>query len=105
MSYAILTHGGAASPSTMNDGCVVAAEAAQKILVAGGDALAAALAATVVLEDDEALRAVEIGAGDAFTCARTEDGRVICWGDNAALQLGDPSSETTRAHREIALGC
>ncbi|MBX7080928.1 MAG: hypothetical protein K1X88_17145 [Nannocystaceae bacterium] len=71
----------------------------------GPDAPAGFGAHTVVLEDDEALRAVEIGAGDAFTCARTEDGRVICWGDNAALQLGDPSSETTRAHREIALGC
>lgn len=52
MSYAILTHGGAASPNALSTGRVVAAQAAQVILASGGDALAAALAATVVLEDD-----------------------------------------------------
>lgn len=52
MKYAILTHGGAASPKAMSDGCVVAAERARAVLDAGGDALAAALEATVVLEDD-----------------------------------------------------
>lgn len=52
MSYAILTHGGAASPSRYSDGCEKAAEAARGVLERGGDALAAALAATVMLEDD-----------------------------------------------------
>lgn len=52
MKYAILTHGGAASPHAYSDGCVKAAEAARMVLEQGGDAAAAALAATVVLEDD-----------------------------------------------------
>src|SRR5689334_24604554 len=52
MKYAILTHGGAASPHAHSDGCVKAAEAARAELEKGGDALAAALAATVMLEDD-----------------------------------------------------
>jgi L-asparaginase/beta-aspartyl-peptidase (threonine type) len=52
MKYAILTHGGAASPHAHSDGCVRAAEAARDVLDAGGDALAAVLAATVILEDD-----------------------------------------------------
>jgi len=52
MKYAILTHGGAASPHAYSDGCVKAAEAARAVLEQGGDAAAAALAATVVLEDD-----------------------------------------------------
>jgi beta-aspartyl-peptidase (threonine type) len=52
MKYAILTHGGAASPRANSDGCGVAAEVARGVLDAGGDALAAAIAATVSLEDD-----------------------------------------------------
>lgn len=52
MTYAILTHGGAASPRHFSDGCVAAAERAESVLRAGGDALAAALAATALLEDD-----------------------------------------------------
>lgn len=52
MSYAILTHGGAASPRVLSDGCAIAAARAREVLDAGGDAFAAALAATVVLEDD-----------------------------------------------------
>lgn len=52
MRHAILTHGGAASPEAFSDGCAAAAEAARAVLDRGGDALAAALAATVVLEDD-----------------------------------------------------
>lgn len=70
MSYAILTHGGAASPSANSDGCVVAANAAQVVLQAGGDALAAALAATVVLEDDPRFNA---GTGSNLRL----DGRLI----------------------------
>jgi isoaspartyl peptidase/L-asparaginase-like protein (Ntn-hydrolase superfamily) len=52
MSYAILTHGGAASPRALSDGCTTAAQRARAVLDEGGDAFAAALAATVVLEDD-----------------------------------------------------
>ncbi len=52
MKWTILTHGGAASPSAHAAGCSVAAEAARAVLEGGGDALAAAIEATAVLEDD-----------------------------------------------------
>ncbi len=52
MQSAVLTHGGAASPRTSSDGCERAAQAARAVLESGGDALAAALVATVDLEDD-----------------------------------------------------
>src|SRR6185369_740830 len=64
------THGGAASPNTLSDGCVAAARAAQAALDAGGDALGAALAATVVLEDDPRFNA---GTGSNLRL----DGRTI----------------------------
>jgi beta-aspartyl-peptidase (threonine type) len=70
MSHAILTHGGAGSPSSNADGPQAAAKAAQAVLQAGGDALAAALAATVVLEDDPRFNA---GTGSNLRL----DGRVI----------------------------
>jgi alpha-tubulin suppressor-like RCC1 family protein len=59
----------------------------------------------VVLEGDAPLHAVEIGAGDAHTCARTADDGVVCWGHNGALQLGAPSSEATRTHHWLEIGC
>lgn len=34
----------------------------------------------------------EIALGSAHACARTTDGRVLCWGDNAKGQLGDGTS-------------
>lgn len=52
MSYAILTHGGAASPRANSDGCDSAAAVARAVLDRGGDAFEAALAATAALEDD-----------------------------------------------------
>ena len=53
MSRAIvLTHGGVGAAPTLADGPEAAAEAGMARLRAGGDALAAAIAATVVLEDD-----------------------------------------------------
>lgn len=52
MSWAILTHGGAASPRAWSDGCTAAAERARASLEAGGTALDAALEATAALEDD-----------------------------------------------------
>jgi len=70
MSYTILTHGGAASPRALSDGCEAGARAAQVVLQAGGDALAAALAATVALEDDPRYNA---GTGSNLRL----DGRLI----------------------------
>lgn len=52
MKPVILTHGGAASPRSLSDGCQHAAEVAKAALLRGEGALAAALAATVALEDD-----------------------------------------------------
>jgi alpha-tubulin suppressor-like RCC1 family protein len=35
-----------------------------------------------------AQRAAQIAAGDGFTCARTHDGAVLCWGSNRFGELG-----------------
>ena len=82
MKTAILTHGGAASPHHMSDGCTVAAEHARAVLDAGGDALAAALAATVVLEDDPRFNAgtgsnlrLDGGTIEMDAAAMASDGR------------------------------
>jgi alpha-tubulin suppressor-like RCC1 family protein len=37
--------------------------------------------------------AVEVGAGSEYTCARTADGRVLCWGSNALDKLGVPPGQ------------
>jgi beta-aspartyl-peptidase (threonine type) len=52
MNCAVLTHGGAGSPSKNADGCEAAARLGNAVLENGGVALEAALAATVALEDD-----------------------------------------------------
>jgi len=43
----------------------------------------------------------EIAAGGDTTCARSS-GKVLCWGGNAAAQLGDPSLEDSAEPRAIA---
>jgi L-asparaginase/beta-aspartyl-peptidase (threonine type) len=48
----VVVHGGAGSPAEWSDRCVPASREAVRILLAGGDALAAAVAAVRVLEDD-----------------------------------------------------
>jgi L-asparaginase/beta-aspartyl-peptidase (threonine type) len=55
--WAIATHGGAASQHEDSDGCLRAANAARAIVERGGEAMAAALEATRVLEDDERFNA------------------------------------------------
>lgn len=39
------------------------------------------------------LRAVELAAGELHGCARTEEGRVVCMGENGIGQLGDGTTE------------
>lgn len=70
MSYAILTHGGAASPHAYSDGCLEAAALARAALDRGEGALGAALAATAALEDDARFNA---GTGSNLRL----DGRTI----------------------------
>src|SRR5437867_747958 len=50
--FAVVTHGGAGSGPETQDGCVAAAEKAARLLAKGGEALEAAIAAVVHLEDD-----------------------------------------------------
>ncbi|MCC7073167.1 MAG: isoaspartyl peptidase/L-asparaginase [Deltaproteobacteria bacterium] len=53
----VLTHGGAANDAAVADGCQAACAAALDALGRGGSALDAAVAAVVVLEDDERMNA------------------------------------------------
>ncbi|AUX32616.1 MULTISPECIES: isoaspartyl peptidase/L-asparaginase [Sorangium] len=70
MRYAILTHGGVSAPQDGADSCARAADEALGALDAGGEALAAAIAATARLEDDPRLNA---GTGSNLRL----DGRTI----------------------------
>jgi L-asparaginase/beta-aspartyl-peptidase (threonine type) len=54
---AIVVHGGAGAGKELSDGCERAAQAAAQKLDSGDDALAAAIAAVVVMEDDERFNA------------------------------------------------
>jgi beta-aspartyl-peptidase (threonine type) len=80
VSYAILTHGGAASSHRFSGGCSVAAARALAVLDEGGDAFAAALEATVALEDDPRFNA---GTGSNLRL----DGQTIEM--DAAVMTGD----------------
>jgi L-asparaginase/beta-aspartyl-peptidase (threonine type) len=80
MSWVVLTHGGAASPASNSDGCVAAAEKAREVLAGGGDALAAALVATVHLEDDPRFNA---GTGSSLRL----DGKLVQM--DAGLMVSD----------------
>ncbi|WP_437737972.1 isoaspartyl peptidase/L-asparaginase [Sorangium sp. So ce1335] len=70
MKYAILTHGGVTAPQSGPEGCARAADDALGALDAGGEALAAAIAATARLEDDPRFNA---GTGSNLRL----DGRTI----------------------------
>lgn len=80
VEYVILTHGGASSPQSDSDGCIVAAEIAREALARGGDALEAAVIATAALEDDPRFNA---GTGSNLRL----DGRTIEM--DAAVMAGD----------------
>ncbi len=47
--------------------------------------------------------AVSVSAGGVHTCALLEDGRVQCWGDNSAFQLGAPVGQSSYAPVTVPL--
>lgn len=55
--FAIVTHGGAGEPLELTDGCELAAQRGREMMLATGDALEAAIAAVIVLEEDERFNA------------------------------------------------
>ncbi|PCI37085.1 MAG: L-asparaginase [Elusimicrobia bacterium] len=69
-SPGIVVHGGAASPSSLSDRCMRAAEAGMAALEHGASAVEAVVKATVMLEDDPSFNA---GTG----CVLREDGKTI----------------------------
>jgi alpha-tubulin suppressor-like RCC1 family protein len=46
----------------------------------------------------------EVQCGEFFTCARTEDGAILCWGRNDAGQLGDGTMVVARANPAPVVG-
>ncbi|MCB9749647.1 MAG: hypothetical protein H6713_06520 [Myxococcales bacterium] len=63
-------------------------------------------AAPVNFLGGDATRPVELAAGDAFTCARFDDGAVRCWGRNNYGQLGYGVNQTEllMAPGDVSLG-
>ena len=55
--FAIVTHGGAGEPLELTDGCEAAARRGREVMRESGDALDAAIAAVIVLEEDERFNA------------------------------------------------
>lgn len=76
----LVTHGGAGGPRENSDACERAGDAGLRALAEGGNALSAAVAATVVLEDDPRLNA---GTGSNLRL----DGETIEM--DAAVMTGD----------------
>ncbi len=72
---------GAAAAVAQVLACMSACERAPRH--AGPDAVAPA--------DAGSARVAEVCVGAAHSCARAQDGRVACWGDNAQGQVGDPA--------------
>ncbi|MBL8956678.1 MAG: hypothetical protein JNK82_38245 [Myxococcaceae bacterium] len=61
-------------------------------VAAGGATVCARAGSTVSCLDAgtvEVPNAVQLAAGDRYTCARTDGGQVFCWGKNDVGQLGD----------------
>ncbi len=48
-------------------------------------------------------KATAVATGDDFSCARTEDGRAWCWGNNSLGQLGDGTRVMRAEPRPISL--
>jgi L-asparaginase / beta-aspartyl-peptidase len=80
--FAIVVHGGAGEPLAFTDGCDKAARRGHDIFIETGDALEAAIAAVMVLEEDERFNA---GTGS-----------VLCM-DGATIEM-DASIMDTRGH-------
>lgn len=45
--------------------------------------------------------ATDVAVGIAFACALRNDGKVLCWGDNEAAQLGDGTHTSRQEAREV----
>ena len=80
--FAIVTHGGAGEPLEFTDGCEQAARRGHELFIETGDVLEAAIAAVMVLEEDE-----RFNAGS---------GAVLCL-DGATIEM-DASIMDTRGH-------
>ncbi len=57
-------------------------------------------AKTPVAVDTEE-RFAELHVGEGFVCGRTQDGRILCWGNNDLGQLGDGTTVSRQEPREI----
>jgi len=85
------------------DGCVwafgapPALEAEYKVKATGPTKLARCAADVSPVPD-----AVELASGSGFECARRANGEVLCWGSNAAGQLGDNTVVTRTAPALVA---
>lgn len=86
--FAIVVHGGAGEPLEFTDGCDKAARRGREMIIETGDALEAAIAAVMVLEEDERFNA---GTGS-----------VLCL-DGATIEM-DASIMDTRGHLGAVAG-